>query len=274
MMPLLLVVALLSAVLLYVYLLARRVAFRGAPIRLLRGLLTDPYAALETRAAPLVVPSTADYATLVRALGTERILLLSAALLCDGVGEFKLLGETGAVYTVWIGAQAKCSCPAFFYSRNARQCKHLGYVKVKVLGVPASHYLATQSAYLRVELRELLDAPATARAHLAPLGVREAVGAVPQRAAAITTVCAVCYDELGQDAQEVCAAACRTPFHAQCLRDYFASLAGDGKATICPCCRTPWVAALVVGSVNAPLGSYVTVSHPHGKKRSPSRARK
>jgi hypothetical protein len=116
-----------------------------------------------------------------------------------------------------------CSCPAFHFKRGDAQCKHLAWLKTKVLGVPAlhypaSHYLAYQRAYTLVERLYLLER-VDKHGALAPLTVREALGVVAVRADD-ATVCPIDYLDLADpDLQPLrrCAAACGAAFHAQCI---------------------------------------------------------
>lgn len=251
--------------------LAARVAFRGDALKLLLTMLRAPRDALEVRGAPLAAPSDADCATMTRALATGRIMLLSFVV-TDGGADVRALGESGHVYSIVLRAAPTCSCPAFAYRRDA-QCKHLAWLKTKVLGAPPDHYIVYQRAYLRLELAYLLRAPA-ASALYAPRPIREALGIIqPTIIPADDSVCAVCYDELETSAATLrCAAQCRKVFHHECVRQYHASLAADGKPLVCACCRAPWLDAVAVETVVTRDFTYTHVSHPHGATPKKQRA--
>ena len=264
-------VAALVAAFAAAYVAAARVAYRGNALRLLRAVLAGPRCALERRGAPLVIPTAADFATVTRALSTGRIMLLSLTHDGDGAA-VKALGENGSVYQLTLGATTSCSCPAYVFKRTA-QCKHLAWLKIKVLDAPPNHYLVYQTSYLAVELRYLL-AQAAATAHLAPRAIREAVGVTEAAApaAGADDTCAICYDDIDAAAAGVrCAAQCRKLFHSACVEQYVASLAGEGKPAVCACCRAPWAAAITLGTMQRGDLKYVTVSHhpagPAIKKR-------
>lgn len=243
---------------------AARVAFRRDALKLLLTALRAPRDAFEARGAPLVKPTDADCATMTRALGTGRIMLLSFVVV-DGGADVRALGESGHVYSIALRAAPTCSCPAFVFKRDA-QCKHLAWLKTKVLGAPPDHYIVYQRAYLRLELAYFLRAPA-ASALYAPRPIREALGLVQAATDAPTedSVCAVCYDELEASAATLrCAAQCRKVYHRECVRQYHASLAADGKPPVCACCRAPWVDAVAVETVVTRELTYTHVSHPHG----------
>jgi hypothetical protein len=87
----------------------------------------------------------------------------------------RALGTDGAVYDLALGMTQTCSCPAFRFKRGDAQFKHLAWLKTKVLGVPASHYLAYQRAYTLLERLYLLER-VDKHGALAPLTVREALG--------------------------------------------------------------------------------------------------
>ena len=119
---------------------------------------------------------------MVRALSVgERIMLLEIAVAGGVLLNARALGTDGAVYDLMLGMTQTCSCPAFRFKRGDAQCKHLAWLKTKVLGVPASHYLAYQRAYTLLERLYLLER-VDKHGALAPLTVREALGVVAVRA--------------------------------------------------------------------------------------------
>ena len=73
----------------------------------------------------------------------ERIMLLEIAVAGGVLLPARAHGTDGAIYDSTLGmTQQTCSFPAFRFKRGDAQCKHLAWLKTKVLCVPASHYLA------------------------------------------------------------------------------------------------------------------------------------
>ena len=226
----------------------------------------------EWRRDPFRVASDADCATLTRALNTERILVVERPEPTETRASarwpratFKLLGTSGCVYTATLCEYPSCDCPAFITRRGAAQCKHLAWLKLRVFGVPAAHYLAVQTAYLSWELRYMMSharkAAGVSRA------VKDALVGAAAAARPSTTTCSICYDELGTAAPATCAASCGTPFHTDCVRRYNDSQRADGAAPRCAACRAPWADELPVSRVASKLGEWVAVAHPAGKAR-------
>jgi hypothetical protein len=240
--------------------------------------LGAPYvwpALFETRGAPFrdVVGREAAR-NVVTALATERILLLSRS-----GGQFSVLGESGTVYAVSISTTPTCDCPSFAhrFSRGAKTacCKHVAYVLVKVLGVPPNSYILHQTALLSWEVRYWLGR--TQQGALAPLGVREALGAAHGvERGDDASPCAICYDDIdtaqrtnGDTAR--CAAACKSLYHSTCVRDYNESQ--RPAPPICAVCRSPWVSQLVVAQVVDRVGVVrQQITHPHGEWKGRRRA--
>lgn len=269
--------ALAAAALALLYRAAYAVAYRGDALRLLLTVLLQPTAAFEARTPSLVrlVPSNSKhYAALIKALQTTRIMLLS--FIVQGEAAYAtVLGETGNVYEIVFSARPWCSCPNFASRQGdtgPTYCKHIAWLKLKVMGVPANHYLASQNAYLRLEVRYLLAKnPQAVTGVMAPLGVREALGLVPTRVVT-TSRCTICFDddlhEVPPEGLVACAASCRTAYHAACVTAYHKSLAGDGKQLICPCCRHKWVHEVAVTTETSRLGTpYRKVTYPQPAKR-------
>ena len=69
----------------------------------------------------------------------------------------RVLGTKGDVYVVTLGMTQTCLYPAFRFKRDDAQCKHLAWLKTKVLGEPASHYIAYQCAFTELERLYLLE---------------------------------------------------------------------------------------------------------------------
>jgi hypothetical protein len=192
----------------------------------------------ERRQAPLRQASREGAASVVTMLRSERIMLLRQ----DGV-VFKVAGDSGVVYDIILGTLSSCSCPAFSYRFTRRNqtavCKHLAFVLVKVLSMPANHYLLHQTVWLRWELDYWRARPRTAA--LAPRPVLELLGLVPPMALDNDGCCPICYDNISTgEATLRCGAQCRTLFHASCVAAYNQSQLPAPPQ--CAACRAPWSA--------------------------------
>ena len=191
---------------------------------------------------------------------------------------YKLLGETGNVYDVVMGVAPTCTCPAFVYRDAAKvqraHCKHVGWLLLRVYKVPASHYLARQQGYAAWEWEYIAAHCAEAGAKHAPNGVIEALGLANVRNLSEHTECAICYEELGKDKLLRCAAQCRRPFHEACVLAYNKSVAADGVAPVCACCRAPWVSSIDVSLVETKVATYQHVTHPLGVLKRASSVKK
>jgi len=104
--------------------------------------------------------------------------------------EFHVLGSTGNVYRVMIGRDCYCTCPDYLRSKC---CKHMIFVMLKVLRVPAGHPFAFNVSFLPNELLYIMDHspdPAGAGGVLAPDEAREAIAKATGRTLAIAAAAA------------------------------------------------------------------------------------
>ena len=207
----------------------------------------------------------------ITALSTARIMVLRRV---NGV--FTVLGETGTVYEVIITLLPACTCPSFakrfVNGAQSAVCKHLAFVYVKVLGVPAHSYVLHQTALTSYEVEYWL---ARARVtNLAPKPVLEALG-FSVAAQRDDSTCSICYDEIEAGASTLrCAGQCRNLFHAGCVSTYNKSQLP--APPLCAVCRAPWLEAeLQVQTVVDSTGTTrQVVTHPHGKFKRRSRSKK
>jgi hypothetical protein len=189
----------------------------------------------ERRQAPFRQGSREGAGSIVTMLKSERLMLLSQA----GTA-FKVAGDTGTVYDVLLCAQPACSCDAYKYrfarGGKAAVCKHLAFVLVKVLGMPANHYLLHQTAWLTWETAYWQARPRAALT--APRPVLELLGFVPPRVLDTDGVCPICRDPFEAGEATCRCAACQALFHTQCVSDYNKSqLPGQ---PLCAACRAQW----------------------------------
>lgn len=80
----------------------------------------------------------------------QRLLFVDRRQLHQTCTEFKVLGSTGNPYTVTFDRSPRCNCPD---GQRGNHCKHLLYVKIRVLKIPHSCPLLWQDGYLSHELQ-------------------------------------------------------------------------------------------------------------------------
>jgi hypothetical protein len=190
----------------------------------------------ERRQAPLREASRESSAGVVKMLRSERLMLLAQERMV-----FRLLGDSGTVYVVVLGNLPACGCPAFIYrfarGNQSAVCKHLAFVLVKVLGMPANHYLLHQTAWLSWELDYWLARPRGGKTAARP--VLELLGLVPPMVLDNDGCCPICYDDISAgEATLRCGAQCRTLFHGSCVAAYNQSQLPAPPQ--CAACRAPW----------------------------------
>ena len=112
----------------------------------------------EKRVARLRSAPTADIAVRIeRALSQRLYLIEQSDISSEEEGlqrRFAVLGSTGNVYEVIVGKRPHCSCPDC--QRN-HLCKHILFIMLKVLRLPADSYLIYQKALLQSELKTIFS---------------------------------------------------------------------------------------------------------------------
>ena len=189
---------------------------------------------------------------------SQRLFLIetSAPSTCPQHGgpsiTFSVLGSTGNVYEVTVKKVPNCSCPD---AAKGNLCKHLLFVMLKVVGLPAHHQLVYQSAYLTEELEQIYS---LLQARLQLLGRDVVANEEVQKVHAdmkkgikndddSKTVarkdvdggeCPICFDDLGSNLYQLtfCQGTCGVNFHKGCIQMWTRQSA---KPT-CPACRQPW----------------------------------
>ena len=142
---------------------------------------------------------------------------------------FVVLGSGGTFYVVQFGPVPSCDCPD--HRIRGTSCKHLYFVKLRVLRMPPRHWLVYQTGYKDWELRYFA-------LHLTTSGIRApkpVLDAFHGTAAAAppdpTAECPICYEPLGSEPTATCTTSCRTVYHASCVaqqRTY-----GDTQCALC-----------------------------------------
>lgn len=168
---------------------------------------------------------------------------------------FSVLGSTGNVYEVTISKVPHCSCPD---AAKGNLCKHLLFVMLKVVGLPARHQLVYQSAYLTEELEEInklmqtrlqrlgRDVVANAEVQKVHADLKNGIKAEDDTAVARKDVneadCPICFDNLGSNTSLLtfCKGTCGTNFHKECIKLWTRQPSHQHSGPTCPACRQPW----------------------------------
>ena len=209
---------------------------------------------VEPRRLPWVTHAPHD--RIARAL-TQRLYLIEQEE-DDSGRKYAVLGSTGNVYTVKVGALVSCDCPD---AAKGNVCKHQLFVMLKVLRAAESSKLIYQRALLSHELAELFAKGGAARPEaVASSSVVEAYAeatgksrAPAEEEAAAAPLrnsdCPVCFEALGSEKCEVCVT-CHNGIHAECFGMWVRT---KGTAAVtCPLCRSAWPeAATSSGRVGA-----------------------
>jgi hypothetical protein len=170
--------------------------------------------------------------------------------------KFVVLGSTGNVYNVEIGRRPSCTCPDH---AKSHLCKHILFVLLKVLRVPARSPLVYQKALLQVELKEIFERAdviaqcsvqaknEVVRAYNEKMGTSSSsVNSVDVAAAEASRPlpegeCAICFDMMsGRDTVEMCCT-CKNFLHRECLQKWLS------QSATCCYCRSPWPKAAAGG---------------------------
>ena len=165
---------------------------------------------VEPRRLPWVTHAPHD--RIARAL-TQRLYLIEQEEEDSG-RKYAVLGSTGNVYTVKVGALVSCDCPD---AAKGNVCKHQLFVMLKVLRASESSKLIYQRALLSHELAELFSKGGAARpeavasssvveAYAEATGKSKAPAEEEAAAAPLrNSDCPVCFEALGTEKCEVCA---------------------------------------------------------------------
>eukprot|EP00977_Amphora_coffeiformis_P010721 scaffold2512_cov164-Amphora_coffeaeformis.AAC.6 len=203
--------------------------------------------------------------------------------------ECTVLGSTGNVYKVTLAHLVHCTCPDH---AKGNVCKHILFVMLKVVGLPATSPLVHQAALLSNELREIFAMLDQRMAQVGRNGgvmanarVREAYQDLTSPAPKCaqqddddendkkleTTLtgtarqpiehedCPICFDPLlpdggNQKKEQIvfCRAVCGYNFHKTCMASW------KTQSSTCPNCRAEWV------DDSSSTGAGVVVSSPEG----------
>lgn len=192
---------------------------------------------------------------------------------------FAVLGSTGNVYNVQIGRTATCNCPDSIRTRGL--CKHILFVLLRVIALPADSPLIYQSAWLTSEVQHMFALLAARRVGgssssstiVANDQVRNAYAKLQQsgcvsggektdenddtgddstlkprrKSLEEDSDCPICFESLTMEGctetLTYCRAMCGTNFHLSCIKRWSESAKQGWKKspTTCPNCRQPWI---------------------------------
>jgi hypothetical protein len=198
--------------------------------------------------------SQATRERLARAL-SQRLFLISQAQTSDVERSYSVLGSTGNVYRVTIGSRNSCTCPD---ASRGNLCKHVLFVLVRVLKIPADNPLSHQRIFSEDERRDIfLLAPPPPAQVLAEQRVRQELAKLEGRpddaAAAVAAAapaapeakrveqrptagleCPVCYEDFGDESTVFCQFSCGQSVHAECFKRWSATLVSKREFSIPP----------------------------------------
>ena len=189
---------------------------------------------------------------LSRAFSQRIYLIMKSEDFVSNRGTYTIMGSTGNVYTVTIGSIVSCTCPDPYH-----HCKHILFVKIKVLKIPQESYLVYQNAFVPNELVEIFRHAAENNELDASVIASERVRQVYSSTMGLDVVekiesekrnirksfegedCPICYEEMtiAQDDSKLlswCEHSCGKNYHKECI-DCLKKHAG-AKAS-CPMCR-------------------------------------
>lgn len=204
--------------------------------------------------------------SLTKALSTDaadRIYLLNYSVQPDKSMLFTLVGQSkdACVYHLRVGRDLYCSCEAFtrrpFSSdgetftyqadpQGVHHCKHLFWLKLRILRIPHGHRMLFRLGYAPWELG-YIAAHASFNAERAPPAMMQAYhshtsAAIQVKPTPSQEVCSIlCFEPVDPAAPySYCEAGCQKAFfHPQCLSDYQAHCKHNNEEPRCPLCRAP-----------------------------------
>ncbi|KAJ1963057.1 hypothetical protein IWQ62_003338 [Dispira parvispora] len=191
--------------------------------------------------------------------------------------EFRVLGNSKKMYQVTITHLPNCSCIDF---RMGNHCKHILFVMMKIIRLPAGSPLIYQKAWLTNELEDMFktmvpdpaaladtklvqayeryrnpdSAPAEEMANeggdasqpqVSSFGVRRRLLACMQEEGD-SDHCPVCYDDMTKGDWENnklswCQRGCGNNIHTECFKMWESHYNGRGQRVNCVYCRYDWV---------------------------------
>merc|ERR1712048_980345 len=174
-------------------------------------------------------------------MGEHRLFLIHATVGPQGAVDATVLGHTGNVYDLRLGARIQCSCPDFV--KTKRVCKHIVFLFLRVLSVPRDDPRVWQRALLPQEMRDLRERlekhfrSSQAGGVQAPSSVVSALDAEGQRTLRqpLGEQCSICFDLVHTLVGSICCAICGYNFHTECLDQWRVAAASSVDVSLaCP----------------------------------------
>jgi plasmid maintenance system killer protein len=192
----------------------------------------------------------------------QRLFLIDASTVSTNLHEggssitLSVLGSTGNVYEVTIQKVPHCSCPD---AAKGNLCKHLLFVMLKVVGLPAHDQLVYQSAYLTDEVEKIIallqtrlqslgrDVVANEQVQKVHADMKKGIKSDDDESNTVPRKdidgqdCPICFDDLGSNLSQLtyCKGTCGTNYHKGCIQMWTRQSARSGPT--CPSCRQPWI---------------------------------
>ncbi len=194
----------------------------------------------------------------------QRLFLIDASAVSTSLQEggssitLSVLGSTGNVYEVTIQKVPHCSCPD---AAKGNLCKHVLFVMLKVVGLPAHDQLVYQSAYLTDEVEKIIallqtrlqslgrDVVANEQVQKVHADMKKGIKSGDDESNTVPRKeidgqdCPICFDDLGSNLSQLtyCKGTCGTNYHKGCIQMWTRQSAQARSGPSCPSCRQPWI---------------------------------
>lgn len=194
---------------------------------------------------------------------TQKLFLIESVPSKDNHEKlYQVMGSTGNVYTVTINSNPSCSCPDHQTRHN--RCKHIYFILLRVMKVPASK--EEQTKFTNNELLNMFqNIPQITNNLVVGDRYKKNYQSFKQNGSKkydkdnkdnkdnkvdqkpIDDCCPICLDDLeADDKLDYCKYSCGKSIHDKCFKMWSMSQAGAK----CVFCREPWV-KIVKSNINA-----------------------
>jgi len=186
---------------------------------------------------------------------TQRLYLIDRTANLDN-HTFRVIGSTGNLYTISIGDSVKCDCPD-----PVQICKHVIFVLCKILRVPSTSPLITQTTFSPEQMIEILSNYIVPQNVMANQRVLNALSSTNDNNNDIRkpidedTECPICFELLADESTVWCKLTCGNNFHKDCFTKWSKTCSSNHVS--CPLCRSPWSSPAVSSSSS----SYTNFAH-------------
>lgn len=189
---------------------------------------------------------------------TQRLYLIDRVANLDN-HTFRVIGSTGNLYTVSIGNSIKCDCPD-----PLNTCKHIIFVLCKILRIPSTSPVITQTKFSPEQMIDILSNEATFQVSKNDMANQRVINALHnnnddnnniRKSFEQDAECPICYESLDDSELVWCKLTCGNNFHKDC----FTKWANSTSKISCPLCRSPWINE--TGSKTTGQSQYTNLSH-------------